>query len=128
MEIGGLLNTRHGAPGDVQLGHHLQHPMQLDAGGYSMNQATDQTMNHQQPMHGPNMSYQNMQQSSNAHIYASNYDAHSQNDANTIDDDFSAIRQKSDGAAKSFACSTCQKGFARRSDLARHGMTTIRFI
>lgn len=29
------------------------------------------------------------------------------------------------GLPKAFACSTCAKGFARRSDLARHGMSRI---
>ena len=32
----------------------------------------------------------------------------------------------SSGLPKAFACSTCSKGFARRSDLARHGMTNHR--
>ena len=31
-------------------------------------------------------------------------------------------RSSEHGVAKAFACSTCKKGFARRSDLARHGM------
>ena len=30
-------------------------------------------------------------------------------------------RQGSNGSVKAFACTTCGKGFARRSDLARHG-------
>lgn len=30
-------------------------------------------------------------------------------------------RQGNNGGVKAFACTTCGKGFARRSDLARHG-------
>ena len=36
-------------------------------------------------------------------------------------DDSGSSRQNSNGSVKAFACTTCGKGFARRSDLARHG-------
>ena len=123
MEIGGLLNSRQSISTDVPLVQaHLQHPMQLDAGPYGMSHPSNQPMNHhQQQMHDPNMAFQNMQQASNSHIYASNYDARSQNDASTMDDGYSDLQHKGDSAPKAFACSTCSKGFARRSDLARHG-------
>lgn len=35
-------------------------------------------------------------------------------------DDSGSSRQNSNGSVKAFACTTCGKGFARRSDLARH--------
>ena len=36
-------------------------------------------------------------------------------------DESGSSRQNSNGSVKAFACTTCGKGFARRSDLARHG-------
>ena len=36
-------------------------------------------------------------------------------------DDSGSSRQNSNGSVKAFACTNCGKGFARRSDLARHG-------
>ena len=39
-------------------------------------------------------------------------------------DDSGSSRQNSSGSVKAFACTTCGKGFARRSDLARHGTVT----
>ena len=39
-------------------------------------------------------------------------------------DDSGSSRQNSNGSVKAFACTNCGKGFARRSDLARHGKGT----
>ena len=39
-------------------------------------------------------------------------------------DDSGSSRQNSNGSLKAFACTNCGKGFARRSDLARHGKGT----
>lgn len=70
----------------------LQHPMPMLANGYS----------------NPALSQEN----SNVRYFPANYD-----EQNNV-----ASRAPGNEGNKAFACQTCSKGFARRSDLARHGM------
>ncbi|KAL6717542.1 hypothetical protein ACLMJK_005457 [Lecanora helva] len=53
--------------------------------------------------------------------YESGYIPQQQGEHKTAGSMSNAPRSGSDGNVKSFACTTCGKGFARRSDLARHG-------
>lgn len=69
----------------------LQHPMPMLANGYS----------------NPALSQDN----SNVRYFPANYD-----EQNNV-----ASRAPGNEGNKAFACQTCSKGFARRSDLARHG-------
>lgn len=69
----------------------LQHPMPMLANGYS----------------NPALSQEN----SNVRYFPANYD-----EQNNV-----ASRAPGNEGNKAFACQTCSKGFARRSDLARHG-------
>jgi hypothetical protein len=122
MEIGGLLNARNAAAADAHLRRQLQHSMQMEGGvPYGMSQGPTMMHHQQHPMHHGGMGYNPMgQPQHNPQLYNPSYiprhDAH-----NALSDDFGAMKPKSEGAPKAFACSTCSKGFARRSDLARHG-------
>lgn len=44
-----------------------------------------------------------------------------------VDNNSGAMRSKNEAAIKDFICSTCFKGFARSSDLARHGKRAMDF-
>lgn len=128
MDIGEILNARNQAAADAQLRHFQQqqqqqhHQMQMDAGAYAMSHHQGPTMAHQQPHHMPGLSYPNMgQPQHNPQLYASNYMTQQPSHNPMNNDDFGAMRPKNESAPKAFACSTCSKGFARRSDLARHG-------
>lgn len=130
MEIGGLLNARHAAVADAQLRQQLHQTLQLDGQSYGLSQTQAQLGHpHQPQLHDHNgMPYHAMQQQthSQSQIYSANFDARQQNmkqEASMDDDEFGSIKPKSDGVAKNYTCSlsTCNKSFARRSDLARHG-------
>lgn len=124
MDIGGLLNARNAAAADAELRRQLQQSMQMDGGvPYGLSQAP--AMGHhqasiQQPPNG--MSFGVMgQPQHNPQLYAQGYLPRHGNQNPMADDNYGAMRPKAEAAPKAFACSTCQKGFARRSDLARHG-------
>ncbi|KAL2398880.1 hypothetical protein ABEF93_005938 [Exophiala dermatitidis] len=125
MDIGGLLNARNAAAADAELRRQLQQSMQMNGGvAYSMSHNQGPTMAHhpQHTMQPPSgLPYGALgQHQHNPQMYAQSYIPRQQENQNALDDNFGAIKPKPVGAPKAFACSTCQKGFARRSDLARH--------
>ncbi|KAK4943808.1 hypothetical protein LTR10_016711 [Elasticomyces elasticus] len=118
MEIGGLLNARNAAAADAELRRQLQQSMQMDGGvAYAMSQAP--MAHHQHTMHAPGMQYMGPPQH-NPQLYAQSFIPRHDTQHAVAEDNFGAMRPKNEGAPKAFACSTCSKGFARRSDLARH--------
>lgn len=128
MEIGGLLNARHAAVADAQLRQQLHQTMHLDGQSFGLGQPQSQLGHpHQPQLHDHSgIPYHSMQPQthSQSHIYSTNFDARQQNmkqEASMDDDDFGSIKPKNANVAKNYACNDCNKSFARRSDLARHG-------
>jgi len=123
MDIGDILNARNAAAADAQLRQQLQHTMHMDSGAYGMHHASAMHHQSQHPMqHHNGMSYPSMgQPQHNSHMMSTGFMPTHHDDQRSNGSSDLGGRPKGDGAPKAFACSTCQKGFARRSDLARHG-------
>jgi hypothetical protein len=125
MEIDDILNARNAAAADAQLRQQQMNSVtNMDNNTtYAMNSQAAAGTHQQQglPQSQNMMNYpaltqapQNTQMMQNDLLDGSAHeDQAQQQDAN-------GSRPQSE-AAKAFACSTCAKGFARRSDLARHG-------
>lgn len=121
MEIGGLLNNRHGAATDAQLRHHLHQTMQMDSFDH---------MAHHRPSHQLHdfgqLGHPSLAAQTSSQIFQTNYEARAQNfrqEPTVTDDDFDGSDGKADPTAKPYPCGhpDCGKRFARRSDLGRHG-------
>jgi hypothetical protein len=104
-----------------------------DGVAYDLSHSQGTTMVHHQQHHmnqANGMGYAPLIQHHNNHqLYAQNFIPRHDSQNALADDNFGAMRPKNEAAPKTFACSTCQKGFARRSDLdVPQGMEGIQSV
>ena len=100
-----------------------QHPsQQTQRYAPRSSQPLQPVMNMQDPMRYPSPTHmgQPMQMLQNGYAPQANMSPYPQN--GYMENPTEAPPRPNQGDNKAFACSTCKKGFARRSDLARHGM------
>lgn len=134
MDIGNILNTKGGAAAaaaaaateaqlrqQLEQAAHMHAPTNSDLGsdqnsGSSHRQHMHQIAHMSNGMNYPSSQHHGMSMMSNGFLPGNLQDDgfHQSTESDTG-------RQSMEGAPKAFACSTCAKGFARRSDLARHG-------
>ena len=131
MDIDNMLNSKNAAAAaaaEAQLQQHLAHEAHFR--GASMHPDHSSNAQHgdphlynsngHQPLHPmsnlppPSQTPHGMPMMQNGYLSIKQENAYPQNDA-------SGDRSPGEGPPKAFICSTCPKGFARRSDLARHG-------
>lgn len=131
MDIGNILNTKGNAAAAAearrQQQQHLARSTPMTNGSNSdIGSEQGSTSSQPQPLHPstnpPNKYPSPVPTAPNMQMIPSVFSADGlQENGYLQTDEVNASRPTGDQNTKSFACSHCNKGFARRSDLARHG-------
>lgn len=121
MELGGLLrgNAGHVVNTDANLRRQMHHGLTMDTSFSTGHPGGIGNHDQYRMLQATAMNYSPMNQIQQAQLMQSNISPVSSH--SPVDTEAMSPKIKSETPVKSFSCSTCEKAFARRSDLARHG-------